>query len=242
MKTLLLAGGLGTRLRPLTEHTPKPLVSIAGKPLLQYHLQHLAKFGFNNVLINTHYLPEKIDQFVHDYQTSHPEINLKTSFEPELLGSAGTLRSNKDFFADEDDFLIVYGDNLTDINYQKLFSIHKEKPALVTIASYYEENIGQKGAIETDSESRISRFVEKPKPGESDSNQANAGIYIVNSKIFEYLDKLDDRPLDFGHHVFPYLLKENQGLYTYNMTENLLDIGTIETYNKSQELIKTMSF
>lgn len=242
MKTLLLAGGLGTRLRPITEHTPKPLVLIGDKPLLQYHLQQLAKFDFNDILINTHYLPEKIDQFVGDYKKNHPEINLMTVFEPKLLGSAGTLRSNKGFFTDEDDFLIVYGDNLTDINYQKLFSEHKEKGALVTIACYHEDNIEQKGAVETDNESRITRFVEKPKPGESNSKQANAGIYMVSSKIFAYLDQLDNMPLDFGHHVFPYLLNKNQDLYVYHMTENLLDIGTIETYNKSQELIKNMSF
>ena len=186
MKALILAAGLGTRLRPLTEHVPKTLVPIDNKPLMTYHLDSLYKHGITDILINTHYLPDKIEDFVATYKEKNPKINIQTTFEPELLGSAGTLRKNESFFTDTEDFFIVYGDNLTDINYQKIFTHHQEKNTLVTIASYSEEYPEQKGIIEYDDNLRIARFVEKPKPGETSSNYANAGIYVLNKKIFPY--------------------------------------------------------
>ena len=241
MKALILAAGLGTRLRPLTEHTPKTLVLIDEKPLLSYHLDSLHSYGVTDVLINTHYLSEKVEDFIAEYRKKVPDMNIKTFFETDLLGSAGTLRQNEEFFSDTEDFLVVYGDNLTDIDYQKIFTYHQEKKGVIAIASYQEEYPEQKGIIEYDDNSKITRFVEKPKPGETTSNYANAGIYVLSKEIFPYLLKLEEPLLDFGFHVFPYLLNKNCDMFIYHMTESLLDIGTPENYTKSQELIKTMS-
>lgn len=236
MKALILAAGLGTRLRPLTETIPKPLLPIAGKPLLAYHLDSLSRCGITDVLINTHYLHEKIEDFVLEAKKDFPDLNIQTSFEAELLGSAGTLKENREFFKNEEDFLIVYGDNLTNINYQNLLEIHEKEKGLVTIASYFEEHPESKGIISFDEKNRILKFIEKPKGNQVISNYANAGIYVLNKKVFEYLKQLDKEPLDFGHDFFPFLLGKDEDMYVYKMNEILLDIGNIENYNKSQDI------
>lgn len=244
MKALILAAGLGTRLRPLTETIPKPLVPIAGKPLLEYHLDHLNHHGITEVLINTHYLADKIDSFLIDYkERTENNLIITTVFEPELLGSAGTLKKNQSFFNDCTDFLIVYSDNLTDINYTKLLEQHKKKQGIATIASYYEHFPEQKGIIEYDSNSKgIIKFIEKPKSEEITSHYANAGLYVLNNKIFDLIADLDHELLDFGHHVFPTLLQKDQPMYVYTMEETLLDIGNHENYTKAQALPNEMNF
>lgn len=235
MKALILAAGLGTRLRPLTETTPKPLLFVAGKPLLAYHLESLSKYGITDILINTHHLHEKMEDFVSEYKKNFPGLHIYTSFEAELLGSAGTLKENKSFFEGEEDFLIVYGDNLTNINYQNLLHTHEQKKGIATVASYFEEYPESKGIISFDENDRILKFIEKPKDNQIISNYANAGIYVLNKKVFEYLKQLDKTPLDFGHDIFPLLLEKDEDMHVYKMSEILLDIGNIENYNKSQD-------
>lgn len=239
MKALLLAAGLGTRLRPLTETTPKPLLPIDGKPLLQYHLHHLENHGVTEVLINTHYLADQIDAFVESYQPIRSDLRIVTRYEESLLGSAGTLRANRDFFG-EDSFFVVYADNLTDIDYQRLWDHHEQHQGLVTIASYQEVYTAQKGIIEFDSESfRITRFVEKPAPGTITSNQANAGIYVSDARLFSYIET-EKVPCDFGFDVFPKLLEAGAPLSVYPMQETILDVGTHKTYTEAQTLVKQM--
>ena len=239
MKALLLAAGLGTRLRPLTETIPKPLVPIDGKPLLQYHLDHLAKHGVTEVLINTHYLASQIETFVKDYQERRPDLLITTSYEETMLGSAGTLRANQEFFGDEA-FFIVYADNLTDLNYQKLMEHHRSQSALVTIASYQESFPEQKGIIEFNPETKlIEGFIEKPPPGTTSSDRANAGIYVTDARLFPHLDT-EKTPYDFGFDVFPQLLASGQPLAVYLMQESILDVGTHKTYTEAQTLVKRL--
>lgn len=243
MKAFILAAGLGTRLRPLTETIPKPLVPIAGKPLLAYHLDHLAEFGITDVRINTHYLPQQMEEFVAEYITRQPNgLSISTIYEPELLGSAGTIRSNQSWLSDDEPFLVIYSDNLTDIDYGKLIDHHNQSDATVTIASYFEHHPEQKGIIEHDEKLVISNFVEKPQPHQITSNYANAGIYVLDSNILDVLSTLDHEVLDFGHHVFPFLLKNGHLMQVYQMDETLLDIGNHENYTKAQSLPETMNF
>jgi mannose-1-phosphate guanylyltransferase len=243
MKAFILAAGLGTRLRPLTETIPKPLVPIAGKPLLGYHLDHLAEHGITEVLINTHYLPEQMEEFVAEYRKKQPNgPTISTIYEPELLGSAGTIRANESFLNNDEPFLVIYSDNLTDIDYGKLVDHHKQSEAKVTIASYYETHPEQKGIIEHDDALVISNFIEKPQPHQVTSNYANAGIYVIDSSILNTLSELDHEVLDFGHHVFPFLLKNGHLMQVYQMDETLLDIGNLENYTKAQSLPETMNF
>lgn len=241
MKAIILAAGLGTRLRPITNTIPKPLVPIGGKPLLEYHLGLLAKYGVDNILITSHYLPEKMEKFVREYQAQHPEIIITLVYEKELLGSAGTLKANENFFEDEENFLVIYGDNLTNINYKKIIDFHLKKKGLITIASYYEPYPESKGIIVFDEDKLISKFIEKPKPEQVISHQANAGIYVCNHEIFKYLKRIESPVIDFGKDLFPLLLSKEK-MYTYEMKEFLLDIGTLETYKKAQKIIHKLTF
>ncbi len=242
MKAFILAAGLGTRLRPLTETIPKPLVPIAGKPLLAYHLDHLSHHGVTDIFINTHYLSEQMEEFVANYRLKQPNgPTISTIYEPELLGSAGTIRSNQSLFGQDDAFLVIYSDNLTDIDYQKLIDHHTQSDALVTIASYYEAHPEQKGIIEHNDELVISNFIEKPQPHQVTSHYANAGIYVMDSRIFDSIRDLDSPILDFGHHVFPFLLKTGHLMQVYKMDETLLDIGNHENYTKAQGLPEQMN-
>jgi mannose-1-phosphate guanylyltransferase len=239
MKAIILAAGYGTRLKPLTDTIPKPLVPIAGKPLLKYHLDTLRTAGVTDVLINTHYLAEKISTFVEEYTENYQLPSITTVFEPELLGSAGTVLNNIDFFGTEP-FLIIYSDNLTTISYSNLIAHHKNSGADVTIACYKEPHPEQKGVIEYDPMSkRIHRFVEKPKPGESTSDMANAGIYVISPFVLKELH-VSKRPLDFGFDVFPHLLAQGNVLVAYKMTEFLLDVGTPQTYTRAQDIAQQL--
>jgi mannose-1-phosphate guanylyltransferase len=243
MKALLLAAGLGTRLRPLTLTTPKPLLPIDEKPLLAYHLDHLRAHGITDVLINTHYLNTQIEDFVTSYMATQPEnFTVSTTYEPELLGSAGTLRANKAFFTDTNEpFLVVYGDNLTDIDYSKFIAHHNAGQVPVTIASYYEQHPEQKGIIEYDENLIIHKFIEKPKLEQVTSNYANAGMYLMDQSIFDTLDEFAEPVLDFGYHIFPKLLTNAVAMQIYQMDETLLDIGNVENYTKAQSLPKIMN-
>jgi mannose-1-phosphate guanylyltransferase len=243
MKALILAAGLGTRLRPLTDTIPKPLVPIAGVPLLQYHLDHLRHHGVTDVLINTHYLAEQMSDFIAEYLSkSDGSLNVTLAYEPVLLGSGGTLKANQNFFADSKDFLVVYSDNLTDIDYSQLLAKHQTSDSMVTIASYYEHFPEQKGIIEHNNDGVIIKFIEKPQTHKVTSNFANAGIYVVSKKIFEVLSELEYPILDFGHHVFPELLTRGEIMRIYAMNETLLDIGNHENYTKAQTMPAHMKF
>lgn len=242
MKALILAAGLGTRLRPVTESIPKALVPIGGKPLLKFHLDNLSKFGINDILVNTHYLYNQVEDFLSTYLFDHSNTKIVTSFESELLGSAGTLVKNQDFFENEKNFLVVYGDNLTNINYQNLIDFHLKRKSIATIACYVEQDPQNKGIISFDQNFKILEFLEKPKNLPNLPHWANAGIYVFSNQIFKYLDFKAKPPYDFGHHVFPDLLQMNLNLQAYLMNEFLLDIGSEQSYNKAQELLYGISF
>lgn len=235
MKALILAAGLGTRLRPLTENTPKPLLPIKNKPLLLYHIESLYQSGVRDILVNTHYLPNQIHDFIEQVKSDFAGLNITVTFEESLLGSAGTLKHNKVFFDNEDFFIIVYGDNLTDINYSDLIQDHKNNDGIVTIACYTEKFPETKGIMVYDDNNKILKFIEKPKADQIISNQANSGIYVVSSEIFEQLSKLENTVLDFGFDVFPFLLENHKNMYVYKMKEFLLDIGTHESYNRVKD-------
>lgn len=236
MKALILAAGLGTRLRPLTDKTPKPLLMIGGKPLLTYHLESLAQAGCTEALINSHYLAEQINNFVANY--SGP-IKITVSYEQELLGSAGTLSANRDFFANQEDFLVVYGDNLTNIDYNKLWCYHKAQATIATLACYLESNPAEKGVVTYDLNNRLLSFIEKPGPG-TPASYVNGGIYVFSQRIFDYLSKDYSESYDISRHLFSSQLITEEQIYIYKMTEFLLDIGNQENYLKANQLCQTI--
>lgn len=229
MKAFLLAAGFGTRLRPLTDTVPKCLVPICGKPLLSHWLELLQSHGVTDVYINTHYLAEKVREFIENHNRKNSGITLHEMYENVLLGSGGTVREGKEFVFGED-FLICYADNLTDIDLTKLVERHKAEKPVLTMALFHSPNPEQCG-IATLCNDIITEFTEKPKNPASDL--ANAGIYVASPEIFDYLPQKE--VLDFGHDVLPKLCGKMIGVEADCFT---MDIGTPENYKKAQEMWK----
>jgi len=236
MKAFILAAGLGTRLKPLTDTTCKPMLPIDNKPLLEYHIELLKKYGIKDIAINLYYFPEKIKEYFQD--GSKFGVNILYIEEKELSGTAGPIKKNENFF--DEPFVVIYGDNLTNINLDKLYKFHQEKNATVSIALYEEPHPESKGIVLLDKNKKVTKFKEKPKTEEIDSHLANAGIYICDPQILKYIPK--NKFYDFGHDLFPQFLEKNIPMFGYEMNEFLLDIGTHETYKKAQDEAKRIKF
>ncbi len=224
MKAFLLAAGIGSRLRPITDLIPKCLVPINGHPLLYYWLKLFEAHGIDEVLINLHHLPEPVFEFLEDYEF---DIKVHTVFEQELLGSAGTVRNNFDFVCKERDFLICYADNLTNINLSRMIDFHKAKNPILTVGLFHANNPSKSGIAEMGDDFTVVRFIEKPE--QPKSNLAGAGIYIANHEIWHYLP--DRYPSDFGYDVLPQLAGKMKG---YFIKEYFIDIGTMENYERAR--------
>ena len=231
MKAFLLAAGRGTRLKPYTDSIPKCLIPIHGKPLLEIWLDHLRRHHIREVLINTHHHADQVEAFVGAYVHRH-DIHIVLSHEPQLLGSAGTLLNRRDFVDSEADFMIIYADNLTNIDMSRFSIFHqacRKKGGVLTMGLFHAPNPAACGIAELDAEQRITAFTEKPEAPRSDL--ANAGMYVTSQEFYEYFP---ERPLelesvlDIGHHILPRLTGR---MYGYPVAEYLRDIGTIESYH-----------
>ena len=218
MKAFLLAAGLGTRLKPLTDHTPKCLVPIAGQPLLGIWFELCARHGIREVLVNLHHLPEQVRDYVAAWRGP---LRITTVFEAELPGSAGTVSAQRAFVAGEQAFFILYADNLTDVDLSRMLAFHHTRHAEFTIALAPTDTPREKGILTLDAQGVVVDFTEKPALPRS--NLANAGIYIAGPRLFALLDGPQPRPFDFGFHVLPRLVGRMHG---YAVSEYLQDIGT----------------
>lgn len=228
MKAFLLAAGYGTRLRPLTDSIPKCLVPIRGKPLLGWWFDLFRRHGVDAVLINTHYLAARVEDFAREYGAVHPELHIQTVYEPELLGSGGTIGANREFIQGEDSFLICYADNLTDIDLTAMQYFHNKCSAPLTMALFHAPNPTQCGIARVDETGFITEFEEKPKYPAGDL--ANAGVYVARREILDlFPDKL---PLDIGFDILPQLIGKMCG---WPVEGFLLDIGTHANYRRAQE-------
>ena len=225
MKAFLLAAGLGTRLKPITDNIPKCLVKIHNQPLLYYWLKLCEKYGIDEVIINLHYLPDKVKEFLDGNQTA---VRVKTVYEKKLLGSGGTILNNKDFVKGEESFFIFYADNLTNVNLEKMKSFHKTHNEFLTMGLFITNSPESCGIAELDRSEKIIDFVEKPKKPKS--NLANAGIYLARQEIFSFFP--DNKELiDFGFDILPKLVNK---MYGFVISDYLIDIGTMENYKRAQ--------
>jgi NDP-sugar pyrophosphorylase family protein len=228
VKGMILAAGEGTRLRPITLDRPKPMVPVGGKPLLVHLLTLLRRHGVAEVAINLHYLPDAIRGPLGD--GSELGMRVRYSMEPELLGTAGAVRKLADFF--DERFVVLYGDVLTDIDLTRMAEFHIARGGALTMAVHRRKDPSACGVVELGEKDRITRFVEKPKLGESASDLCNAGVYIVEPEVVALIPP--ESPADFGRDVFPAMLARWLAIYAYPMTEYLVDIGTLETYRQVQ--------
>ena len=231
MKALLLAAGEGTRLRPLTCKTPKCLVPINNKPLLEYWLKNLSKAGISEFLINTHYLSEQVKEFV---KNSPYKEKITLVYEKELLNTGGTLLANRDFFKDEA-FMLVHADNLCFCDFNAFIDAHKnrDKKCDITMMLFKSDTPSSCGIVETDKEGIVQKFYEKVK--NPPSNLANGAVYICEPNIFEFLESLNRAKIDFSLDVIP---KYTRKINTFLNDIYHRDIGTPISYEKANKEIK----
>jgi mannose-1-phosphate guanylyltransferase len=230
MKAFLLAAGEGRRLRPLTDTVPKCLVPIGGTPLLAIWLAALERGGVTDVLVNLHYAHEPVRAFLDDWRSP---LRIHTAYEPALLGSAGTVLTNRDFVRGDDTFLIAYADNLTSLDLGRMTAFHATTSTALTLGVSPTDKPWQKGTVVLDDRGRVVLFEEKaPQPR---SNLANAGVYLARQRTFDYFPTVMPASgvLDFGFDVLPRMVPD---LTAYRVEELLIDIGTLEDYARAQEL------
>jgi mannose-1-phosphate guanylyltransferase len=224
---MLLAAGLGTRLRPITYEVPKPLVPVLGTPVMEHIVRLLARHRFDDVICNLHYFPDQIERRFGD--GSEWGVRLSYSHEQELLGTAGGVRNVRDHFGDQT-FLIISGDALTDIDLTALWEAHKAKGGIATLSLKRVDDPSQIGVVIVGEDGRIQGFQEKPDPAEALSDLGNCGIYVMEPEIFDYFP---DRPfVDWALDVFPTLLEQDVAFYGHEITEYWNDIGNIKEFRQ----------
>ena len=234
LRALLLAAGLGTRLRPLTLHTPKCLVSIGGEPLLGRWLRQLEAVGCEAVLVNTHYLADQVQDFLEGWRSEG--MALHTVHEPELLGTAGTILANQVFFQGATG-LVIHADNAMADSLGGLLEARRERPGgcLLTMLTFRTEKPRSCGIVATDELGVVRAFHEKV--GDPPGDCANGAVYAFDADFVAFLKTLRPQPSDISTEVIPRLLGR---INTWHTSKAFLDIGTPEALEVAQALIEPM--
>jgi NDP-sugar pyrophosphorylase family protein len=230
MKAVILAAGVGSRLRPLTDSCPKPMLPIAGRPLLFRTLDWLRASGVVEAALNLHHLPEVVRAGLGD--GSAWGMSLSFSYEPVLLGTSGAVRAiaerSPGWF--DQTFLLIYGDMLLDIDLAELLAFHHARRGVLTLALKRTATPHSQGMVELDLAGRVRRFVEKP-PNWQGGDLANAGVYLCEPAVLEAIPAGNS---DFGHDIIPALLASGAIVCGRLARGYLLDIGTPEAYAQAQ--------
>ena len=228
---MVMAAGVGSRLDPLTQKIPKPLVPVLNKPVMDILLQKLKDYGVEKVIANTHYLAEQIQN---RYTKNSPvDIHFDYIHEETLSGTAGGVKKCEFFFDDVEDFIVVSADGLHDADLDKIVKSHKESGCIATMAisAVDHAEVCHFGVVVPTKEHYVSEFQEKPSIEEAKSNYINTGIYVFNKRIFDFIPK--GEKYDFAKNVFPRLLEAGEKINTYRIYSYWSDIGTIEQYLQS---------
>jgi mannose-1-phosphate guanylyltransferase len=225
VKAFLLAAGIGSRLRPITDVTPKCMLPVGGRPMLDIWLDAFASAGVDEVLVNLHHLAEVVQKHLTE-RTVGPVVRM--TFEPLLLGSAGTLLANREWVDDEDFFLACNADNLTDFDLLSLIGAHRDNGAIATLTAFHSPNPSAGGVMEVDSDGTVIGFTEKPEHPVSDL--VNAGIYAFHPGVLNEIK--GEPPVDIGYHLLPQLVGRARAV---PIEGYFRDIGTPEAYRLAQE-------
>jgi mannose-1-phosphate guanylyltransferase len=225
MKGFLLAAGLGTRLRPITDTVPKCMLVIDGRPLLDIWLDAFDRAGVDEVLVNLHHLPDVVRRHV-SARTGPPVV--RTFFEPQLLGSAGTLVANRHWVDQDEMFLACNADNLTDFDLRSLVEAHRRTGAIATLTVFHSERPSAGGVVEVDAGGKIIRFEEKPS--EPVSDLTNAGMYAFQPCVLDEIDRMP--PSDIGCDLLPRLVGRARAL---PIEGYFRDVGTVDAYRHAQQ-------
>ncbi|MGB9112329.1 MAG: sugar phosphate nucleotidyltransferase [Acidimicrobiales bacterium] len=229
MKAVIMAGGEGTRLRPLTTNQPKPMLPMANRPMAEHVIALLRKHGFDEVIVTVAFMANTIRTYFGDGSEFGVAIEYATEESP--LGTAGSVLNARE--ALDERFLVISGDVLTDIDLSALVAFHDERQAEVTLALKAMENPLEFGIVITAEDGRIERFLEKPTWGQVFSDRVNTGIYVLNPSVLDAIEP--DKPVDFSSEVFPVLLDEGRPLYGYASERYWEDVGTLDAYLKAHE-------
>jgi mannose-1-phosphate guanylyltransferase len=225
VKAFLLAAGLGSRLRPITDTIPKCMVPIGGRPLLDIWLEKLDRAGVDEALINLHYLPDVVREYI-AARPGGPAVSLV--FEAELLGSAGTLAANRSWVEGEEFFLACNADNLTDFDLRDLIDAHQKAGEVATLTAFHSPNPSAGGVLGVDDAGRVISFTEKPDVPASDL--VNAGIYAFSPLVLD--DIPHTTPADIGYHLLPRLVGRST---TVSVEGFFVDVGMPEAYQRARE-------
>ena len=216
MKAMVLAAGLGTRLKPITYEIPKPMVPVLDRPVMAHIVGMLERQGFDELIANLHYYPDTISDYFGD--------RLSYRFEEELLGTAGGVRNVRDFFGD-DPVVIVSGDALTDTDLSKLVERHNGAGGIATLTVKKVDDTREYGVVIHDADGRIQGFQEKPDPAEALSELGNCGIYCFSPEIFDYFP--DEPFADWANDVFPALLENDVPFHVHEIDDYWNDVGSL---------------
>lgn len=224
IKAVLMAGGKGSRIRPLTLSRPKPLIPVANRPMIEYIVEKIKKSGINEFVVTLSYLKGQIKNLL---QKDYPDMNIEYSVEEKPLGTAGGVKKAGKYI--DDTFFVLSGDVLIDLDLNKLLHFHKKNKALVTMVLNPVDNPSQFGIAVMDDGNQIIKFLEKPAPNEVFSKIANTGTYVLEPEIFNYIDTKKGE-VDFSKDIFPQLIEEQAGIYGYVLDGYWNDVGRPKTY------------
>jgi mannose-1-phosphate guanylyltransferase len=222
---MVMAAGLGTRLRPLTYEVPKPMVPVANRPVMEHILALLRRHDLGEVIANLHWFPDTIRDHFGDGAAL--EVALTYSHEDELLGTAGGVRNVAEFFGDEP-FLVMAADALTDIDLAALRAAHEANDGIATLAVKRVANVSEFGVVITGADGRVQGFQEKPDRAEALSDLASCMIYVLERQIFDYFP--DERVVDFALDVFPALLENDVPFHVHEIDSYWNDVGSLPEY------------
>jgi mannose-1-phosphate guanylyltransferase/phosphomannomutase len=227
MKAVVMAGGEGTRLRPLTINRPKPMVSLVDRPVIQHIIEHLKAHGITEIIITVQYLASAIQDYYGD--GSLHGVNITYSLEEVPLGTAGSVK-NAEHLLDEP-FLVISGDALTDFNLSQIIEQHFNARAMATITLTRVQNPLDYGVVITDEDGQVRQFLEKPSWGEVFSDTVNTGIYVLNPEVLAYVER--GKLTDWSKDVFPRMLHRGDKIQGYIASGYWTDVGTIEEYMRA---------
>lgn len=229
MKAVIMAGGEGTRLRPLTSNAPKPMLPIANKPMMEHVIELLKRHGFDEIVVTVAFLANNIKTYFGD--GSEFGVTMHYAHEATPLGTAGSVGNAREML--DERFLVISGDVITDIDLGKILSFHEEKQALATIGLTPVENPLEFGIVITREDGSIERFLEKPTWGQVFSDTINTGIYVFEPEIFDYIPTTGQ--IDFSSDVFPRVLADGKRLFGAITEGYWEDVGTLEAYLRSHK-------
>jgi len=233
MQAVVMAGGEGTRLRPLTTNRPKPMVPVVNRPMLEHTLNLLRQHGFKEIILTLHYLPNLIKDYFQD--GAEFGVELKYLIEEKPLGTAGGVKNAEQYL--DNTFLVISGDVLTDINLSKALTFHRQSGSIATIVLTKVPNPIEYGIVITDKEGRVKQFLEKPGWGEVFSDTINSGIYILEPDVLKQVKP--ETEVDFSKNLFPKLLEQNEPLYGYIAEGYWCDIGnTVQYFQANRDALQ----